>query len=623
MTPLALTLVNFGSFIGTHVLQFPKGPGLFFMYGDNQAEPRLEGNGAGKSTVWKALTWLFYSKTATGMKAGDVSNWGVGKKTSVSLLYLDAIGNTCAVERCWSPNSWKCWIGHISNEHDLSKDTTNPVIATLKLDFAAFIQTVVMPQDKELFLDLKGDAQAALFSEVMGLDRWVKYSTRASDRARAEDVNLRRLERDQSRMFGSLETLRQTDVEEDLKAWEAERRWKIDSTVKDHKKLVETSMHLQAEYNKQFDMSENSGADLDVLAGDHKTSLFQLVTAKTRADEVRAQLRQDEAVLNERRGRTLALEGLRHCPTCGQGLQRDAYHVQHDMAAAVKQDQEALDERRAALDNTEIQLEGLKRTTDKAHVALQVALDQAVVITKRVTGLRSEIAQVNKTLDSLESTCSQLDAQVNPYARIRDDTDARVRRIQHDIAAQQKAVDEAQTRCSVSSAWVRWFKDIRLAQIGDALEQLEIEVNNQVTALGLLDWEIRFDIDRESKSGTVQRGFSVLVKSPANTKSVPWESWSGGERQRLLDAGQMGLSNLVRARTGCTFNLEAWDEPTKGMSQQGVQDLLEALHTRAHREQRQIWVVDHMTLGFNKFAGYCRVTKDLTGSHFRMHADPV
>lgn len=623
MTPISITLTNFGSFIGTHKLTFPKGPGLFFMYGVNEAEPRLEGNGAGKSTVWKAMTWLFYAKTPTGLKAGDVSNWGVGKKTSVNMAYIDDSGVECVVERCWSPNSWKCWIGDLNNAHDLSKDATNPVMGALRLDFAAFIQAVVMPQDSALFLDLKGDAQAALFSEVMGLDRWVKYSLRASDRARTEDTECRRLERDHARMLGSLETLRQTDVEEDLKAWEAERRKKIDSAVADHKRLVETSKRLRDEHSKQADMAANAVDDLAELVRDYKARVERYTEARTLIDEVRALLREDEAVLNDRCNKTAVLKDRLSCPTCGQGLQKGDWHVQHSMVAEAQKQQAELNESWASFNKTEADLAVVKRSADNALTSLQEAQDQSAAITRRVAGLKSEIAQADKTLDSLESACAQLDAQVNPYARIRDDADLRIKRMEYEIVDQQRAVDEAQTRCSVSSAWVRWFKDIRLAQIGAALEQLEIEVNNQVTALGLVDWEIRFDIDRESKSGSIQRGFSVLVRSPTNTKAVPWESWSGGERQRLLDAVQMGLSNLVRARTGSNLSLEAWDEPTKGMSQQGVQDLLEALHARAQREQRQIWVVDHMTLGFNKFAGHCCVVKDASGSRFKMHTEPV
>jgi len=108
----------------------------------------------------------------------------------------------------------------------------------------------------------------------------------------------------------------------------------------------------------------------------------------------------------------------------------------------------------------------------------------------------------------------------------------------------------------------------------------------------------------------------VSVLSPHNDRAVPWEAWSGGERQRLIVAAQMGLANLSRARTGADIDLEVWDEPTTGMSPQGVDDLLEALHTRALREQRQVWVVDHRTLGFSNFAGNCGVVKTETGSHF-------
>ena len=169
-------------------------------------------------------------------------------------------------------------------------------------------------------------------------------------------------------------------------------------------------------------------------------------------------------------------------------------------------------------------------------------------------------------------------------------------------------------RYSLYSFWVRGFKDLRLQLIAEALTELEIEVNSCVTALGLIDWELKFQVDRETASGTISRGFTVSVISPYNNKPVPWESWSGGESQRLRIAATMGLSNLIRSRTGTELALEVWDEPSTALSQQGVHDLLEALNHRANTEQRPIWIVDHTSHSFGGFAGGATITKRKSGS---------
>lgn len=78
----------------------------------------------------------------------------------------------------------------------------------------------------------------------------------------------------------------------------------------------------------------------------------------------------------------------------------------------------------------------------------------------------------------------------------------------------------------------------------------------------------------------------------------------------------MGLANLIRSGTGTTLNLEVWDEPTQGMNARGIADLLAALRERATLEKRQIWVVDHHTLGYSDFDSIVTVVKDEEGSRF-------
>lgn len=547
MKPLALTLANFGSFVEEQTFHFPRAPGLYFMWGDNQAEPRLEGNGAGKSTLWKALTWLFYGKTAAGLKAGDVANWGVGKKTLVRLKY-EMWGIELSVERTWAPNSW---VLIASNGHrtDLVKDPTNTCLEELALEFEAFVQTVVMPQRSDLFLDLKSGPQAELFSAVMGLDRWLKRSTRASDLARDIDVECRRIEKNLAHVEGQLSSARTVNVEKQLAEFEASRRDRLAALDSDH-----------AKYTKMLDGKRDV---LRVARADVSATKQHYAAALAKEEE---EVKLDDV-----------------CSKCGQPLRKHAGPSNN--------------------------LRQYLRAVDDAEAYLRNSI--------------RDLEQVELTLDRIEDEAEKLEGQPNPYTKLRDEAADTVRRYQEEADQARKAADDAQMRFSIASAWVKWFKEIRLAQIGEALTQLEIEANNEGTALGLVDWELRFDVDRETKGGSVQRGFSVSVLSPHNSKPVPWEAWSGGEAQRLIVAAQMGLADVIRSRTGAKVNLEVWDEPTTGMSPQGVDDLLQALHTRAMREQRQIWVVDHRTLGFNRFAGTCGVVKTSKGSRFDFSGMPV
>lgn len=614
MIPISITLQDFGSFKKKQTFVFPKGPGLFFMWGDNQLEPRLEGNGAGKSTVWKALTWLFYGKTAEGLKAGDISNWEVGKNAQVHFSYdLDTLGERrCTISRTWQPNSWKL-VDEFGEIHDLAKDNTNRALADLRLEFAAFLQSVLMPQGSELFLEMKSDKQAELFSEVMGLEKWLRASTRASERARAEDSMCRDLESDLARMEGRLHDVMETAQLRHLEGvWKKQQDDRLYQIEEDYALLLEQKKASEIELLKAEGEAERALAAYESRRVVVSEASMLVREVRADVDAAQANATAAEAVRDMLQAQYQDLLSHKYCPTCGGDLGK---HDQEDFAMRVDEKTQAfadasekllvlMDELAVAVAEMDKVSEGIRQ--------LDVGSSDAAA---RARNIRNK-CNVGWQLDKMESDAERIVKEANPYTRLIEEADATASRLRVEHQAIAKALDASRTRFAAASGWVRWFKDIRLAEIGEALEQLELEVNNQVTACGLIDWYLKFDVDKETASGTIKRGFAVSVQSPSNMKPVPWEAWSGGEKQRLIDAAQMGLSNLIRARTGATIPLEVWDEPTKGMSPRGVQDLLEALHTRAFREKRQIWVVDHTRIGFSKFTGSAGVIKTKAGSHF-------
>ena len=563
----SITLTNFRSFTKAQTFVFPQQPGLYFMWGDNQAEPRLGRNGAGKSTLWKALTWLFFGKTSEGLKAGDAANWEAGKGTAVTLRFWQPQFGPCyTLTRTWSPNSWTLVDEH-GNSHDLTKDENNPLVGWLRLEFQPFLACILMAQGQPMFLDLPAAAKAALFAEVMALDKWLDYSTKASERAKAVDTSLRSAEARVSSLRGQLDTARDADVAAHVSDWEQGRQRRLDSLEHEYKGLL--TRH-----------------------NDLKDRLSQRATEEDRLRlAYRDALRVSEQAQQERDGAKGAAPVLapgydrsKECPTCGQSISAHFAVV-------------------------------VDRSSNASKAAKQ-ALELYDAASTAVRQVQRDIQSVDKALDNLEEREDQVTAEVNPYLKLQETHAATVEKAEQALASALREQDHLSSRYSILSGWVRWFKEIRLSLIGEALEQLEIEVNSCVAALGLVNWELRFDVDKETAKGTLQRGFTVSVLSPHNEKAVPWEAWSGGESQRLRLATNMGLANLIRARTGTLLNLEVWDEPTQHMGEQGVMDLLDSLKDRAQVEKRQIWIVDHNTLGYSDFDGQAGVVKTWTGSHF-------
>lgn len=550
MIPIECRITNLLSFQDTQTFVFPEGPGLFFMWGDNQVETQLGSNGAGKTSLWNAICLLFFGKTARGVKAGDVANWAGNKGARVELdLYssVDHFGMWTVV-RTWAPNAYYM-LEADGTRHDLSKDESNPITEVLRLNFTSFINSILMPQREPMFLDLPAAAKSALFTEVMGLERWLDFSARAStEAARARDA-LNAAERELEYAEGALHALRSSDISAQRTQWEEGRKKRLASIEDEYNILLTREASLKERAQKA------------------------LADAQEARTEYAAAVKAAEAIHEEE---------VELCPKCRQPV------INHEAR-----------EKRA--------------TVSKRLKALMLRCDEA---DQRVRQADRDVLAIEKTLDNVEDRAEGVELEVNPFDAVKSAQDEQIADMSDRVEAATRRRNTVSERLFLASGWARWFKDIRLGLIGDALDQLEMEVNNCVVEKGLIGWELQFDVDRETKSGTVQRGFSVTVLSPHNTNPVPWEAWSGGESQRLRIAVQEGLSNLIRAHTGATMPLEVWDEPAQGMTAQGVTDLLNSLKARAHDEQRQIWIVDHLALGYSSFDGSVGVVKDNTGSHF-------
>jgi hypothetical protein len=547
-----------------------------------------------------------------GLKAGDVANWEDGEGARVELDVEMATRKIWTIRRSWKPNRWEL-VDSIFNhvEQDLTKDESNPVMDAIRLEFAPFLSSVLMAQGLPMFLDQEATKKAELFSDVMGLDKWLGYSDRASTKAREQDSISRQLERRCSELSGKLDALVQQDFSDSVDAWEAERAKRLDELEGRHASMCSRLENEKDQFPVMQRLEDGAREQYAIQLRCSEEWLANVEVQREKYHEAQTDL----ALAQERRD---AASGSRSvdgtCPTCGHKL--DRFHAGNHRDQVRKLEEEVLQRQQEA----EHAGRGLAKVKERARKEAEIlkktlqALDLCVAQTKDI---RRAIELCERDLDRIEAEADQIYKEENPHAKRAEEAQRNVDEIRQEMKSTQRKLDASNERYSMLSYWVRGFKEVRLQEIGEALGELEIEVNSELTALGLVDWSLLFDLDRETKGGKIQRGFSVYVQSPHNDRLVPWEAWSGGEGQRLRLAGNMGLANLIRARSGTKLDLEVWDEPTQWMSAGGVLDLLNVLKQRAIREGRQIWLVDHRSLGYGGFDGTCTVVKTSKGSRFQ------
>ena len=139
----------------------------------------------------------------------------------------------------------------------------------------------------------------------------------------------------------------------------------------------------------------------------------------------------------------------------------------------------------------------------------------------------------------------------------------------------------AQRARGLAGAWPA----IRREALAMAAEAIVGRVAASLPALGLEGWRVQVDVGRAGK------GIVAQVIPPGLRDSIPWPALSGGEAQRLRIAACAALMDMASAMTGFELNIEAWDEPTAHLTDEGVSALLSFLRERSSR--KMVWLIDH------------------------------
>jgi DNA repair exonuclease SbcCD ATPase subunit len=542
--------------------------GLIHVTGCNEVNPNLGANGCGKTTLFEAPYWCFFGKISRGLRAGAVANW---RKPKGCAVMIDGVahGKEVNVCRTWGPNSLTL-NGHEVDQQTLEKE--------LSISPDTYIYSHFFPQFTTSFLDLTPERKLSLMTDVMRLGVWEKASSLAGKQSQELSINLARLEGSIPVLEANIKALgeKAAELEDEEQRWENGRDDRIESKIAAIKKQ-EAAFIPKGTLKKLSDK-------FDVVDKKHEENKQRLNRWLDESTRLKKEVRKYESL-----GDT--------CLYCGQKITKR--HAEKELKKL----------KRA--------LKSAKRWIIGSEASFNITLRSRNKILVEVKKLNDRVAEAKSsevTLRHMDEALKELKSEENPYTlqhtkTIRDRTQLKIK-----VAGQKQELKAYRLAVSDTQFWIKGFKEVRLLEVEDALDQLEAEVNQTIHQLGLAGWQIKFDIEKENKTGGIRRGFTTMVISPDNKEYVPWEAWSGGESQRLRIAGTMGFANLIHSVSGHTPSVEMWDEPSTWLSPEGIDQMLVSLEARSRRYERAIMVADHRAFSYGGFANRLTIVKDKNGS---------
>jgi len=616
----ALQLHGFKSFQDrTEVVFSNRAPGLYSVSGRNDCEPSLGANGVGKSSLWDAVCWCLFGKTARGQRGASVICAGYRGPTEVRVLFSLATHPGCRYQlvRTQRPNTLRLIEGvdvALGDEggRDVSQEDVESLIG---MDYELFLACVLIGQFGNLFFDLSPTDKLAMFSNVLQLEVWVRAADTAKAKAKEMSSRKTALEVECARLDGLVQA-----TEAALKgsragsqAWNEQQESRIREA---RTKLAEAHTRsdvASAAYRQAADKARGAEAAAEGIKERLASCLERLDGLRSKISKLENRVTSHDTLITRWKEELESLSAPdKVCPTCRRPLQKNATDGCRQTLSKQIDDEEA---RRVVPATQLTDLRAQHDECSKEYDTTQEAYRRLPKPPDNLRTLSSDATRAQAQVESSSLALERLLLEQNPHTETIRENTTRLSSYVAELNVLRKELQSVLDVERLASYWTTEFKALRLWVVETALREFEAEVQSAMTELGLVGWSVSFDVERENASGGVSRGFAVSVSAPGRNDSMPWESWSGGEAQRLRIAGAMGLSKLVRGRRGLDTNLEVWDEPTAHLSREGVADLLSVFSQRARQYGKQIWLVDHRSHTSGDFVDGLLVVKGEQGSY--------
>lgn len=554
------------------------------------------------------MTWCLFARTLDGLRNPDIIPWhGTGNAYVRLDLHTDQTEQ--CIERSTNPN-----------RIELNKAAATPdqIERMIGMSFETFRNTIILGQGRDLFLDLEPSRKMALFSEMLNLDKWEYRSELASQSTQKFEGALSAAHaREEAIRAAGTEVAAQIKInsrENDL--WEVERAKTLLAAKGDLEKMEkqhEAECRRQIKYNLAYD-----GAMTELKACEREITELEELRNHAKADCDKYELGIKVASAESKHLETeLAkhAKGKGNCPTCGQPLTTGRNNVRNhkatieaSLAACRKTVLAGIPSAaKSAFSDLEGQVKKAQEAAQSFVAKADKARDAMDTFNVPISQLAARIEQVKKARSSKED-------EVNPFTRSLSELRKRARTLSDDLKNNKAEITKHEELIECTSFWIKGFKEVRLQIIEEVLQELEICTDAMLDEVGLTGWGLLFDVERETAAGGIQRVLHVSVQSKRMPKAVKFQCFSGGEKQRLRLVGSLALADVLLNRAGVMSEFEVLDEPSRGLSVEGLYDLIDALADRARERGKAVWLCDHRIAQSNRFASVLKVEKSARGT---------
>ncbi len=618
-----VTIQNFGTLGEAEVTLDERG--LVLVQGDNDHNSSADSNGAGKSTVFEAISWCLYGKTAKGQTGDAVINRRA-KKDCVVHVELEDDQATYTITRGRKHKKFKSKL-HVSMEMkstgavtDLTKGTdklTQPVVEQiLGCSYEVFVGAVYAGQEQMPDLPSMTDSKLkVLIEEAAGItvldNAYTIARQKLADAKTARENIQRRLENEQHAKERATDRLQ--DAKDSKERWIAERDARIMDLetsarvlLKDAKSYKQQLEGLKSkediETERRLNKNKMDKRDEEVSKLEELESLA--AAAATKATRLKATCESGAEAVKKARADLVELKGHigQPCTSCKRP------HTEESLADAIKAKEEEIAN---LVSQTKADIQRYKDASSEAQSASQSASDykssmtdlsEALALSEALSDQLAKVNEVESAYNSAltrgkEKTQAIKDerAKTNPYdeevqtkAKVAKSNTETVKKTLKEIEPLDEAVKVAQSVVSVFNP-----KGVRAHILDTVTPYLNERTAHYLGALTDGEIEAVWQTISLTAKGEARENFKISVTG--DDGSGTFVDLSGGEKRKVRVACALALQDLVATRASKSLDLFIADEIDAALDPAGLERLMGILDEKA-KERGSVFIISHSDL---------------------------
>ena len=618
---------NYGPFYGEHNFKIDD-RGLVLVIGKNTDELKMESNGSGKSSIFDALDWALWGDIPRKDHIDSIVNDKAllnKEPCYVKVVLFDENKNNIFIyrERYKGKTSLNIELngelnGNISSFLDI-KETQKYLENLLGLDRDVFHSSILFAQnDLSHYADSSDARRMEILTKILQLDKIDSLYEFVKGKLNDFKVKENRLVYEIDLLNKEMIGIDFLNYDEKIKDWEScreielNRLYGLRSSYKEKdaysydiaaylEKINEKNYIIDAYKAKIISPNDRSDCcNLSNTICSLKEHIDVIKTFSMCECEIKLKnLDKDCLDLQNRMDLLLPI-----CPFCGQSISKDYLKDKLTLLMAerskasieldkVKSDVAYLTEnlRIATIEHEKLLKEVNDHNDNINNLIREASLDRDKLLRQK-----EEIDQNAAAVASLDGLIHNKKNELNPYLQQQKTAEIRKDKVKRDIDSLNISVNAIYKIIPFYEFWLKSFsaKGLKSYILDSKIGEVNFAINYWANLLtgGTIGIELVTQKRNRNKE---------LVNSP-DIKISKWDgdrliirnynSWSGGEKQRISIAIDLGLSFLIANRSLYKYNILIFDEIFKHLDSGGKSAVMDMLNVLIS-DKNTIFVIEH------------------------------